>query len=221
MPLNPNETDTGYLMGRLFALVERRNLTSGRADKRFDAVIQRPQSGLALIAEDLACHPDQDEIASIMDLIPATGLPNGPVPIDRQMSFWLGYYHQKSAEAVAWTLDPETLRRVGEALFGSTWQTEMARTLKWGAGGEGDSARVREVLSRRRRLPAGIVAELLALLRQRSAETKAIADEIDAAARFVVVPRNEDARALVDAPASSEQAATMTADQPAPIDVDL
>lgn len=74
-------------------------------------------------------------------------------------------------------LDDTTLRRVGEALFGSAcWQSELTRAL-----GISDSRRVREWLSRGRSIPPGIWPELVELLRRRAASQAQLADALERA----------------------------------------
>lgn len=66
--------------------------------------------------------------------------------------------------------DGERLRRYGEALYGSRWQTELARALKLSS-----SRRVRQWLSGERGIPAGVWDDLDALAKERRAELSRIA----------------------------------------------
>lgn len=59
-------------------------------------------------------------------------------------------------------LTPEELRKTGELLYGTQWQTDLARAL------EIDSRRVRDWLQERRPIPLGIRFELIKLLKERS-----------------------------------------------------
>lgn len=72
-------------------------------------------------------------------------------------------------------LSPGELEAAGRALFGPTWQTDLSRAL-----GLSDPARVREWLGGRRRVPEGVRAELVKLLRARSAMALMVADAIEA-----------------------------------------
>lgn len=70
------------------------------------------------------------------------------------------------------TPDPR-LAAAGKLLFGSRWQSDLARAL-----GVGDR-RVREWLSGTRRIPVGVWPDIANLLHQRQAECAALASEID------------------------------------------
>ena len=114
-------------------------------------------------------------IAEIMETIPADppSYPNG-ARIELQGEFWLGYYQQRAAKRRAAALAPDDLTRAGQALFGERWQTDLAGALHLT-----DSARIRQMLSGRRPVPPGVAAEIMALLRQKSAEAAAIADDLE------------------------------------------
>ena len=58
--------------------------------------------------------------------------------------------------------DRELLTQAGQALFGSRWQTEMARALDLS-----DARRIRGWLMGERRIPPGIWRDLLALIAAR------------------------------------------------------
>ena len=58
---------------------------------------------------------------------------------------------------------PEDLRISGEALFGSTWQSELARQL-----GIKDSRVIRQWLSSERKIPATIWLEIAELAKDRA-----------------------------------------------------
>lgn len=75
----------------------------------------------------------------------------------------------KSPESKPRRGDAERLRRYGEALYGSRWQTELARALKLSS-----SRRVRQWLSGERGIPAGVWSDLDALVRKRRAELSRI-----------------------------------------------
>jgi hypothetical protein len=69
-------------------------------------------------------------------------------------------------------VSPAELTRVGEALFGERWQTDMATLLNI------DSRRVRGWLLAERKIPPGIRGELVVALQQRSAACAALATRL-------------------------------------------
>ena len=66
------------------------------------------------------------------------------------------------------------LRKVGEALFGNRWQTDLARAL-----GLSSPRRVRQWLAGDRSIPVGIWDDLCTLLRQRQMTIDRVLDELD------------------------------------------
>lgn len=66
-------------------------------------------------------------------------------------------------------VNADRLRRFGEALYGSRWQTELARAL-----GLSSARRVRQWLSGERGIPAGVWDDLDALVKERRAELSRI-----------------------------------------------
>ncbi|WP_232629178.1 hypothetical protein [Methylobacterium sp. Leaf118] len=185
MPLDLDSTDPMYLLGRVVGRLEGAFLR--RSDRRvsdtglLDVLLTRPAVGLPLL---LKAFPDAKG-DGILAILPAGGLPKGPVKIEDQGPYWMGYYHQRGQDqrdlALTTQFTPTVLRQIGETLYGPDhWQAEMARAL-----GLGDTARVRAWMadgsSRRRRVPPGVCRDLLALLRQNAAEAKQIADKLDEA----------------------------------------
>jgi len=65
------------------------------------------------------------------------------------------------------------LRRCGEALYGSRWQSDLARAL-----GVGDR-RVREWAAGERRTPSGVWTGIASLLQQRQADVSELLRELD------------------------------------------
>lgn len=63
---------------------------------------------------------------------------------------------------------PDTLRAIGEALYGERWQSDTARLLGV------DSRRVRQWMAGERPIPAGIAAKLAGALRDRRAAIDAL-----------------------------------------------
>lgn len=65
-------------------------------------------------------------------------------------------------------MTPAILRRVGEALYGPRWQSDMARALKIN-----DSARIREWMRGARPIP-DLTSDLLVLLDERQREQEEV-----------------------------------------------
>lgn len=170
MPLDPKSDNIHYLVGRLCAELYPDSVADIPA-KLTDAALRNPIEALAAMSP----LPDRDAIHEITELLPADppSYPRG-ARVELQGPFWLGYYHQRAARVRSRALTPEDLARAGQALFGARWQTDLADAL-----GFSDSARIRQFLGGRRQVPPGVGAEIMALLRQRSAETAAIADELE------------------------------------------
>jgi len=78
------------------------------------------------------------------------------------------------AKSNAPALTSEELEAAGNALFGERWQTPMTQALDLT-----DSSRIRQWMTRRRPMPAGIRNDVVRLLRARSAETAALADKLE------------------------------------------
>lgn len=76
-------------------------------------------------------------------------------------------------------LTPATLARAGELLYGSWWQSELARALDVGP------RRVREWLAGERSIPPGIWPEIAALLMAQSKESAALAATLQRSSQSV------------------------------------
>lgn len=74
-------------------------------------------------------------------------------------------------------LSRQTLRECGEALFGASWQTDLARALRIS-----DARRIREWLTEDRSIPPGVWPELVTLMQQRGAALYALCAQIAEAA---------------------------------------
>lgn len=70
-------------------------------------------------------------------------------------------------------LTPEQLRQAGELLYGTQWQTDLARAINV------DSRRVRQWLSEQRPIPSGLVLEIIELLNLNSKNTAIYADGLN------------------------------------------
>jgi hypothetical protein len=139
-----------------------------------DLLLSSPSAALGRIMRmDAARRLAKDypvEIGRIVAKLPAD-LPDS-VPVVDQGDFWLGWYGYSNAISRAASLGPEHIARAGNLLFGDRWQSDLARAV-----GVGDR-RVREWMSGDRRPPAGVWAEIAALLRQRGREGEALLREL-------------------------------------------
>jgi len=141
-----------------------------------DVLLVQPATGLALITKHKAfASADRDVVDPLLAKLQADIKdPVGGVKVEDQGPFWLGYYHYLSALEHARNWGPEQLERAGKLLYGDRWQSDLARAL-----GVGDR-RVREWASGDRRPPAGVWADIAALLRQRQQEGIALLQELEA-----------------------------------------
>jgi len=140
-----------------------------------DALLAQPVTGLALATRHkAAADADQDDLAALIARLPAD-LTGGPVQIQDQAPFWLGYYHYLTALDRAKKWGPEQLARAGSLLYGERWQSELARAL------DVNDRRVRQWIASERPIPPGIWADIAGLLRQRQQEGLALLREMDAA----------------------------------------
>lgn len=167
-----NIETTMYTLGQLARAI----WPDGDAPKKLiDTALTRPASGLALITQHkAAARADQEAIAAILDRMPADIKdPAGGVKIADQGPFWMGWYHYMMAITHARKLGPEHLERAGRLLYGDRWQTDLSRDI-----GVADRT-VRSWIARERGIPAGVWADIAALLRQRSNEGLALLAELD------------------------------------------
>lgn len=75
-------------------------------------------------------------------------------------------------------MTPADLRRAGETLYGSRWQTELARAL-----GMEHGARVREWIAGKRSIPPRIAGEIAELLRRAGTQCTVEARRFETMAR--------------------------------------
>lgn len=113
MALNPNSTNQAYLLGRLFAVLEKAqedalgsNLNATIKDRYFTSACASPASTFPIILRLSQHHISKSEygrntewrIREIMDLLE---IDNDPFPkrlsLDEQGIFILGYYHQRTS----------------------------------------------------------------------------------------------------------------------------
>lgn len=170
MPLNRDTTSPMYRLGRVWALA-RSYMPAEFSTAALDIALSRPLDGLALLHKEIAARVCKDEaddlyegLTQILDGV--SEMPAGPLAIESQGPFWVGYYHQRRGLR-AWMHTSE-LRAAGEALYGEQWQSDLARAL------DVSSRRVREWIERDAP-PRWVRAEVYALLMSKSKETSAMA----------------------------------------------
>ncbi|WP_406850126.1 hypothetical protein [Chromobacterium phragmitis] len=139
-----------------------------------DTIVTRPATGLGLMAQHLASLPTdrQDEVGYIMQSIPAdlSDPPDGVCVAD-QGPFWIGYYHYARGIERSQTHGAAALAKIGEALYGERWQTDLAREL-----GLSDARRVRQWMVGERPIPPGVWTDLHGLLQARRMHIDALID---------------------------------------------
>lgn len=169
-------TDIMYNLGALTRAIYP---TSQPAPSLVGKLLTAPATGLGMLlrtqsAKTRMAKGDPD-IAQYVARLPADlSDPAGGVKIDDQGPFWVGYYHQFAAIQQAIAFGPSELDRCGKHLFGERWQSEMARALNVG------DRRVREWVSGERKPPAGVWADIAAMIRQRGQEGLALLHSLSA-----------------------------------------
>lgn len=121
--LDPTNTCPGYVLGRVFALLERIQLASnnyqevnaGIRDRFYGAFSSSPMSTFPLLMKLKNHHLHKMErkgeaiqlerqLGEVLDLLPPQG-PNAHLPLEEQARFAIGYYHQRQA---LFTKSPKT-----------------------------------------------------------------------------------------------------------------
>jgi len=126
-----------------------------------DLAPTKPLTGLRTIR--YTHGPLPDNAVALIDRLPADlADPPGPIRPDLQSPYWLGWYHYAQELRAASELGADDLRRAGEALYGSRWQSALAHDVL-----DVDPRRVREWVARERPIPAGVWADVLNALRER------------------------------------------------------
>lgn len=140
-----------------------------------DTALVQPLAGLALMTKhEAARRADKEQLAYLIDKLPADlANPSGGIKVEDQGPFWMGWYHYMTAMDRAKTWGPEQLARAGTLLFGTRWQSDLARAINVG------DRRVREWAAGDARVPPGVWADIAGLLRQRQSEGLALLREMD------------------------------------------
>jgi len=136
----------------------------GDADETVvETITKLPAQGFGLLCSTHAFQSAMDDptIERLVSSLPVD-LPTGPLKIELQGPFYIGFYQQAHKINLSKALGKDDLRIIGEALFGATWQSELARQLDIK-----DSRRIREWLSGDRSIPAGVWLELAELSKSR------------------------------------------------------
>ena len=110
MSLNKENTDPAYLLGRLFAVLERAQedasggqLNSTIKDRYFSSFSSTPRAVFPILLRLNQHHVAKGErggyytrlIGNIIDQLPAAKLPTH-MPLEDQGLFAIGYYHQRN-----------------------------------------------------------------------------------------------------------------------------
>lgn len=140
-------------------------------------LLTAPATGLGMllktpVAKARIAKGDPDIAQYVARLPSDLSDPPGGVKVGDQGPFWIGYYHQYAAIESAVKFGPAELERCGKHLFGERWQSELARALNVG------DRRVREWASGDRKPPAGVWADIAAMIRQRGQEGLALLHEL-------------------------------------------
>ncbi|MDI5832520.1 hypothetical protein OCF84_21630 (plasmid) [Shewanella xiamenensis] len=128
------------------------------------AMLKKPLTGLGLATKKEAFRQaDQEQLGLLVCRLPADlADPLGGVPEEKQIHFWLGYYHYFSAIEHAKKFGANELMAAGQALFGDRWQTDLARELDLS-----DPRRLRQWLSGGKPIPISVWSDICSLLRDR------------------------------------------------------
>ena len=171
MPLDRTNKKPMQLIGRLAALAE-------TAENRLplslvDLALVFPIRALPNLKRRIRKAGNTEIAGEVFDQIDLATIPGGPVPIDKQSDYWIGYYHQCGYPRHV-AASRNDLEEAGLALFGSCWQTDMAQLLRYS-----DAAHLRAVLRYDRPIAGGALADLVAELRQRSVVTAKVAERLE------------------------------------------
>ncbi|HDL1284679.1 TPA: hypothetical protein PXB11_002775, partial [Mannheimia haemolytica] len=91
------------------------------------------------------------------------------MPFDCQGAFWLGYYQYCKLSNDVKNYTSKELSIIGESLYGTQWQSNLARDLRLS-----DARRVREWVAGERKIPFGVWADLTELVKAKKANLSSI-----------------------------------------------
>lgn len=84
-------------------------------------------------------------------------------------AFWLGYYQYCKLSNDVKNYTSKELSIIGESLYGTQWQSNLARDLRLS-----DARRVREWVAGERKIPFGVWADLTELVKAKKANLSSI-----------------------------------------------
>lgn len=137
-------------------------------------ILRYPIKGLGLISQrrdfPLNERDSKNEVVRLMDKIPADlEDPKDGMSFDNQGAFWMGYYQYCKLSDDVKSYTAKELAIIGEALYGSQWQSNLARELNLS-----DARRIRQWLAGERKIPFGIWADLAELVRVKKTNLSSI-----------------------------------------------
>ncbi|HDL3115325.1 TPA: hypothetical protein PW719_002724 [Mannheimia haemolytica] len=91
------------------------------------------------------------------------------MPFDCQGAFWLGYYQYCKLSNDVKNYTSKELSIIGESLYGTQWQSNLARDLRLS-----DARSVREWVAGERKIPFGVWADLTELVKAKKANLSSI-----------------------------------------------
>jgi len=119
MALNEQETNTAYLLGRIFALLEKAQydalgkVNASIVDKYLNSALATPQTVFPMLLTLAEKHISKSEkyytkiqIGKIIDLISSEGFPQA-LNAEEQGKFLIGYYHQRQVLYTKSITEPE------------------------------------------------------------------------------------------------------------------
>ncbi|HDL4388822.1 TPA: hypothetical protein PW898_001709, partial [Mannheimia haemolytica] len=133
-------------------------------------ILRYPIRGIGFISSRRELSINNGEIARLMDKIPGDlEDPKDGMPFDCQGAFWLGYYQYCKLSNDVKNYTSKELSIIGESLYGTQWQSNLARDLRLS-----DARRVREWVAGERKIPFGVWADLTELVKAKKANLSSI-----------------------------------------------
>ena len=114
------------------------------------------------------------EVARLIDKIPADLKdPKDVISFDCQGAFWIGYYQYCKLTDDVKNYTAKELAFIGESLYGTQWQSNLARDL-----GLSDARRIRQWIAGERKIPLGIWVDLAELVRAKQTNLSSILNKM-------------------------------------------